>query len=156
MKLSLGCLILCLTTFAFGAESVGKYKLKLESVAGDIEIQFTIDSMDKVNISEDNMSFDISASRFFNQLELNFQSGGDEDFIVGSVNLDFKARTPKILAKCSALVDGPGEFIMDNGSTLALYKMNSKTKKFAKIKSITKVKNCFNTIAIDYPGFEEL
>lgn len=156
MKLSLALYFLCVSSLSFAAESVGDYKLQFDSMSEKIEVLFSLNSKDEVHFSEDSIYFDLSVNRFFNQLDLDFRTGGDEDFMMGAISLNFQESSPKIISKCAVFVDQPNEILMDYGTSLALYKMNPKTKKYTIIKSIKNATNCFTTIVRHYPGFEEI
>lgn len=156
MKFLLLILMASLLSTQAYAFTYGKFKLSVGTGFYDAEeIIFLMNSAGKVKILENDDYYEIDSSLFFSEVTLSIQSGGDEDFVVGSITL----KDNVILDSCASFVDAKNEYLMRlSPSSLKLERWNKYKKKYVAVPKAGAgfSEACFSDLLSGYDFEEEI
>jgi hypothetical protein len=145
-------LFLNANSFAF---SYGKFKVSMQSEFGDTEeVTFLLNSSGNFKFLENEDYYSIDSSQFFDEITLDIQSGGDEDFMVARVVL----KDNKVMERCASFVDAKNEYLILMGpNSFKFERWNKFTKAYELLKGEQGEfsDSCFDSLLAPYP-FEDL
>ncbi len=134
------------------ALNYGLFKLEVDPGYFDKEeVTFLLNSNGDVELLENENYYTVKVESFFNEITLEIESGGDEDYIRAIYTL----KDNQIIQSCSALFDGPGESLSYFGEgSVNLLRWNKKTKAFeAPLSKPVAQKSCRAKLIEGYEDF---
>lgn len=137
------------------ASSFGKFKMTLDADYRDQQsVVFLMNSQSEITIIEDDYYYEISSAPFFGEVALNFQSGGDEDYITAL----FVIRDNKLIQGCAAFIDAKNEAYHPYWNrSVDFSRWNKITRKYESLitdETLVKNEDCINELTQNYSGFD--
>lgn len=140
------------SSFAF---SYGKFKLSTGTgLYEPEEVIFLLNSSGNIKMLENDDYYTIDGSLFFSEVTLSIQSGGDEDFIVGTVTL----KDNVIVDQCASFVDAKNQYVERMGPKFfKLERWNKYKKAYLPVKAKGEQFSdaCFQNLLEPYPYSED-
>lgn len=152
-------LILSLIALSFNVQANVYGKFKLEIKPGhydDQEVIFLLNSQGGIKFIENEYYYEFESLPFFGELTLNFRSGGDEDFMLGSFTLISDNDVVKSVASCATLISAPAQYMERRGkSAIRLFQWNKMKKEYQRVSWGSKEASdkCFTQYTRRYPDF---
>lgn len=161
MKSTIITILLMALSFYAQANIYGKFKLEVRpGHYDDQEVIFLLNSHGGIKIIENEYDYEFESLPFFGELTLNFRSGGDEDFMLGSFTLVTDNNVLKSISSCAAHISVPAKYMIRRGSsTVRLMKWNKLQKEYELVDWGTEQASdkCFTQLrAKAYPDFQVL